>query len=425
MGILVIAWTLVIFLKATSPDLANFAPQVNPIAWPGWISALVALLTFVALWILFLITYYRDNSKRRHALRQASSHVEYLGRALDEVRAEIQRLESLHQQMPDYLKYLSEVLHRPWTLPQLSTLLSAQTASTPETPEAVLFDAARPDPTSLPSLMRLAEPPLGAGGEKEAALVRDTVRIMMHRGWRFGALCSLLEAAEAVEAVPPGTFDVSRVDRDSRVRSAVMKSLEESDARLVAGRSQLRQLARRIHLQVMDEIHPAVQELVEDPLESLDLEEDILSDGDWRIKDWDEFLAEAVGPASAWSTATFSLDGLAAGLPDVTSTVYGPERLADQAEPGIVFAGTQGKSVRPIELVVRIDRSPMSLGPVRFRLFEGAASENPSSSDSRATPGVASSVAPAATPNSYADAREGGDTPSGADHIRADQDSLA
>ena len=373
-GIILLAWLLVLFLKSNFPDLEQIAPAVNPIAWPVWVSGLVALLTFLVLWVLFLIGYYRETSKRRQVLRQIAAHVEYLGTAVVEMRQEMQRLEALHLQVPDYLKYLSEVLHRPWQLPELATLLqSAQHEG--ETPEGVLFGASRPDSSSLPSLMRLAEPPLGAGGDKEAALVRDAVRALMHRGWRYGALCQLLQSAEQSQALPTGTFDVSRVDRDGRIRNAVLKALDTSDARLRAGREQLRSLARRIHLQVMDEIHPSVQELVEDPLAGLELEEDILAEGDWRIKEWDDFLAEAVGPASEWSTSAFSLDGLSQGVPDVVSTAYGPERLVESADAQVSYVPVRDRSVRPVELVVRIDRSPASLGPVRFRLFNGVASE--------------------------------------------------
>lgn len=385
-GVILLVWLLILFLKSNFPDLEQIAPAVNPVAWPIWVSGLVALITFLLLWVLFLIGYYRETSKRRQALRQIAAHVEYLGTAVVEMRQEMQRLEALHLQVPDYLKYLSEVLHRPWQLPELATLLQPGQQEG-ETPEGVLFGASRPDSTTLPSLMRLAEPPLGAGGDKEAALVRDAVRALMHRGWRYGALCQLLQSAEQSQALPTGTFDVSRVDRDGRIRNAVLKALDTSDARLRAGREQLRGLARRIHLQVMDEIHPSVQELVEDPLAGLELEEDILAEGDWRIKEWDDFLAEAVGPASEWSTAAFSLDGLSQGVPEVVSTAYGPERLAESVDSQVSFISVRDKSVRPVELVVRVDRSPASLGPVRFRLFNGVASGTPT--DVNEVPGTA------------------------------------
>lgn len=366
-----VTWIAVVAVKYGVPELAQMAPFINPLAWPTWVSGLTALGIFLVLWVSFLVSYYRESSQRRFVLRQVSAHVEYLGEAVRDVRREMQRLDALHAQIPDYLMYLSEVLHRSWTLPEIATLANSATAATQATPESVLFDAVRPASATLPSLMRLAEPPLGAGGEKEAALVRDTVRSLMHRGWRFGALCLLLQSAEEAEALPAGTFDVSRVDRDARIRKAVLKALESSDARSRAGLEQLRRLARHIHLQVMDEVHPAVQELIDDPLEGLDIDDDILAGTDWRTKDWDDFLAEAVGPASAWSTVPFSLDGLAQGVPDVLSSAYGPERLADLANADVSFVPVRDDRVRPIELVVRIDRSPTSLGPVRFRLFDG------------------------------------------------------
>lgn len=370
-----IAWLLTIWLKNRVPTLSQVAPAINPIAWPVWLSGLACLLTCVALWVLFLVLYYKETSRRRHVLRQVATHVEYLGSAVVATRQELQRLESLHEQVPEYLRYLSEVLHRPWTLPHLASLHHSldPEVETPEgeTPEEVLFGASRPDSTNLPSLMRLAEPPLGAGGDKEAALVRDAVRALMYRGWRYGALCQLLQAVEQAEAVPAGTFDVARVDRDAGIRAAVLKSVDSSDARVRAGREQLRSLARRIHVHVMDEIHPPVQELVEDPLKDLELVDDILAEGDWRTKEWDEFLSEAIGPSSEWSTTAFSLDGLTQGVPEVRSLAYGPERLADRADSQVAFSSVRDDTVRPIELVIRIDRSPASLGPVRFHVFAG------------------------------------------------------
>lgn len=370
--VVVLVWLTVVILKYSVPDLAAVAPGVNPIAWPIWASALVAAGTFCALWVLFLISYYRENSRSRHLLRQASAYVEYLGSTSLTAREEIQRLEALHDQVPDYLKYLSEAIHRPWELPAFTGSDSqGGNESRSDTPESLVFSATRLQTNLLPSFMRLAESAPGAGGEKESALVRDTVRSLMHRGWRYGALCDLLSAAEEASALPVGTFDPSRLDRDPRLRAAFMSTLEQSQARLIAGRNQLRVLAQRIQLQVMDEIHPPVQDLAHDPLRDLQIDEDLLGATDWRLKEWDEFLAEALTSPSNWSSLAFSIDGLAQGVEDVTSTGYGPERLEPAADASVTFRGVAEKSTRPVELVVRVDRSTSSRGPGAYRVFGG------------------------------------------------------
>lgn len=372
----VLAWLTVVVLKYSVPDLATVAPGVNPIAWPIWVSALVAAGTFCCLWLLFLISYYRENSRSRHLLRQASAYVEYLGATSLTAREEIQRLEALHSQVPDYLRYLSEAIHRPWELPAFKGSASHGHQDAPsDTPESLVFSATRLQADLLPSFMRLAESAPGAGGEKESALVRDTVRSLMHRGWRYGALCDLLSAAEEAAALPAGTFDPSRLDRDPRLRTAFMSTLDQSEARLIAGRNQLRVLAQRIQLQVMDEIHPPVQDLADDPLRDLEIDEDLLGATDWRLKEWDEFLAEALTAPSNWSSLAFSIDGLAQGVEDITSTGYGPERLAQTADASVSFRGVAEKSTRPVELVIRVDRSTSSRGPGAYRVFSGVGAQ--------------------------------------------------
>jgi hypothetical protein len=383
LAVVVLAWVAVVVLKYSVPDLAQIAPAVNPIAWPVWLSALVALGTFILLWVLFLITYYRENSHSRFQLRRASSHVDYLSRTSLAAREERQRLDALHRQVPDYLKYLSETIHRPWTTPSIATG-SATQASTlqSETPETLVFGAARPRTEMLPSFMRLAESTPGAGGDREMALVRDTVRSVLHRGWRYGVLRDLLAAAEQSESLPQGTFDPTRLDRDPRLRSALMAALDRSEARLIAGRGQLRVLAERIQKHVMDQNPPPVSDLASDPLRDLQIDEDLLGEADWRVKEWDDFLGEALSLPSQWSTLAFSLAGNPEGIEDVKALGYGPERIADLKDDSVTFIGMGEKSTRPVELVVRIDRTQTSRGPGAFHVFSGTHPSDPMSTRS-------------------------------------------
>ena len=373
LAVVSLAWITVVALKYWVPDLAQIAPAVNPVSWPVWISGLVALGAFITLWILFLISYYRENSHTRIQLRRASAHVEYLSRMSLAAREERQRLEALHRQVPDYLMYLSEAIHRPWTTPSVLSANRESGSQPQDTPETLVFGAARPRADMLPSFMRLAESTPGAGGDREVALVRDTVRSVLHRGWRYGALRDLLAAAEQAESLPPGTFDTTRLDRDPRLRAALMAALERSDARLIAGRQQLRLLAERIQKQVMDQIHPPVTDLAPDPLSELEIDADLLGESDWRVKEWDDFLAEALSLPSNWSTLAFSISGKSDGLEDVRAHGYGPERLVELKDESVSYVGIAEKSTRPVELVVRIDRTQTSRGPKSFQVFGDAA----------------------------------------------------
>lgn len=369
LAIVALVWITVVALKYWVPELAQIAPAVNPVSWPVWISGLVALGTFIALWISFLVSYYRENSRSRFQLRRASEHVEYLSRKSLAAREEKQRLEALHRQVPDYLMYLSEAIHRPWTTPSIVSINGESETQPQDTPETLVFGAVRPRADVLPSFMRLAESTPGAGGDREAALVRDTVRSLLHRGWRYGALRDLLAAAEQAESIPPGTFDTTRLDRDPRLRAALMAALERSDARVIAGRQRLRMLAERIQKQVMDQVHPPVTDLAPDPLNKLEIDADLLGESDWRVKEWDDFLAEALSLPSNWSTLAFSISGKADALEDIQAHGYGPERLVDLKDESVTYVGIAEKSTRPVELVVRIDRTQSSRGPKSFQVF--------------------------------------------------------
>lgn len=369
LAVVSLAWITVVALKYWVPDLTQIAPAVNPVSWPIGISGLVALGTFITVWALFLVSYYRENSRSRFQLRRASAHVEYLSRMSLAAREEKQRLEALHRQVPDYLMYLSETIHRPWTTPSIVTANGESGSQPQDTPETLVFGAVRPRAEMLPSFMRLAESTPGAGGDREAALVRDTVRSLLHRGWRYGALRSLLAAAEQAESLPSGTFDTARLDRDPRLRAALMAALERSDARLIAGRQQLRLLAERIQKQVMDQIHPPVTDLAPDPLSELQIDADLLGESDWRVKEWDDFLAEALSLPSNWSTLAFSILGNAEGLDDIRAYGYGPERLVELKDESVTYLGIAEKSTRPVELVVRVDRTQSSRGPKSFQVF--------------------------------------------------------
>jgi hypothetical protein len=148
-----------------------------------------------------------------------------------------------------------------------------------------------------------------------------------------------------------------------------MAALERSDARLIAGRQQLRALAERIQKQVMDQIHPPVTDLSPDPLSDLQIDEDLLGESDWRIKEWDDFLGEALSLPSNWSTLAFSIAGNAEGLEDIRAHGYGPERLVELKDGSVTYLGISEKSTRPVELVVRIDRTESSRGPKSFQVF--------------------------------------------------------
>jgi len=375
-GLLLSIFALVTTLKyRLLEEASQVAAPINPMSWPTWLTGAVLLLIYLGLLVRFLITYYRETSQRRHALTQLRSHLDYLEQTGRRIREEDHRLDSLHTQVPGYLKYLSEVLHRPWEIPAIAIGDGFETSPSglQDTPEQIVFDTTRPSTDSLPSLMRLAEPPPGSGGAKEQALVRDTVQQILRPGWRFDSLVQLLRSIERDQSLPEDTLAPRRVDQDPRLREAVLASLERSEVRRDAGRSQLRHLSRQIQLLVLEEVHPPVKDLARDALDGLLLDEDMLGDADRALKDWDAFLAESLGPASRWGALNFNLAGLmAADAEDSLEVVaYGPDRLQPMCHESTTLRGFSLPSVRPIELVVRIERTTRALGPAQLKVFDG------------------------------------------------------
>lgn len=368
-------YAVVSALKYQVPALSLWESWLNPFFWPSWVLALVMLAVFLGVWVLLLISYYRDTSKRRQKLAIAQETVNYYATAAAHLRQERSRLETLHSQVPQYLEYLSEVLHRPWEAPVLTKLSHTQGAeefgSLGASPEAIVFDSQRPDPAYLPTFMRLAEVPELSGDPNEQALVRDAVRKLVRPGWRSDALDRLLSKVEEAQALPPQSLAPARLDRDYRLRETVMKALESPHPRQEAGREALRTIARLIQVAVMDEVHPPVKDIAPDPLDGLTFDTDLLNDSDARLVAWDAFLSQNLGEAGEWTPEMLSIAGRQAGMPDMESEAYGPERLAGKVHGLVNFTGIAERSARPIELTLRIDRTVSVLEPTHLNVFEG------------------------------------------------------
>jgi len=382
-GVAAALLVLVLALKSFVPVLAAARVNVNPFCWTWWVLVLVALGAFIVWWLACLLTFYRENSVRRQELRYASSYLDYLAISGLKVREEMQRLDALHAQVPEYLQYLSEVLHRPWDQPAVPRGVepgSEETDGVVESPESLVFDTRRPSAEHLPSFMRLAVCPLDAGSMAEANLVRDTVRALVHRGWRFEALAALLRAVEQAESLPMDAFAPARLDRDQRLRVALLQSLNTSDARLRAGRGQLRGMALQIQLTAMDKHQPPVRDIATNPLGGLRLDDDLLGSANRQLKEWDDFLSEALMDGGSWSPPAFSLEGRIS-VNDVWAVASGPERLKASHAPSVTYTSLEEPSVRPIELVIRVDRTSAGLGPNNFLVFDGGEATDPELSE--------------------------------------------
>lgn len=361
-------FTAVTGLKYGRPELQTWESVVNPFYWPTWVLGIVCVAIFMVIWFILLIIYYRRTSERRYRLRVARSHVDGLVGTVESMRAEKQRLTALHSQVPDYLRYLSEVVNRPWALPVLAAestqprdeIQRAQQATV--SAERIVFDSDSPDPRYLPSYFRLASVPELTGDAKEMALVRDALHHLLNPGWRTNALHGLVGQVEEALSLPKGSLDPSRLDRNPGLRETLLTALAETSAREKAGLEVLRNLAHQIQEVVLDEVHPPVRSIGKDPLDGLALSDDVLEPVTRGPVDWDVFLTQAMGAGSAWSPAPFTSSGRRS-IPAVHSVGFGAERLAPEVSREIAYHAISSKTARPIDMAVRIDRTLNPLPP--------------------------------------------------------------
>lgn len=361
-------FTAVTGLKYGRPELQTWESAVNPFYWPTWVLGIVCVAIFMVIWIILLIIYYRRTSERRYRLRVARNHVDSLVGTVESMRAEKQRLTALHSQVPDYLRYLSEVVNRPWALPVLASastqprdeIQRAQQAAV--SAERIVFDSDSPDPRYLPSYFRLASVPELTGDAKETALVRDALHHLLKPGWRTNALHGLVGQVEDALSLPKGSLDPNRLDRNPGLRETLLTALAETSARENAGLEVLRNLAHQIQEVVLDEVHPPVRSIGKDPLDGLALSDDVLEPVTRGPVDWDVFLTQAMGAGSAWSPAPFSSSGRRS-IPAAHSIGFGAERLAPEVSKEIAYHVISSKTARPIDMAVRIDRTLNPLPP--------------------------------------------------------------
>ena len=374
--VLLIVSVLLVLQRVLPERITEFAAPVNPLSWPWWVIAVVGALVVILIVTKALVTYYKSNSERQWAIRNVQSELENREVKAHALKRELQRLQSLHEQVPGYFAFLSDVLHRPWSEPAIMRGDDAREQTPVEglsTPEELVFGSKRPSDAAFPSLLRIAEPVSGSGGAQEQVLIRETVQDILRPGWRFDSLIRLIEAVEYTHQLTPGTFAVDRMDRDPLLREAFLEYLTTDGARTEAGRRYLKTLSRRIQSQVMNEVHPPVCDLSPDPTGHLEIDEDALPGTKRGVKEWDAFLAEALGEGADWSPLLFGQHALQDhrdARNDLSVIAFGPARLQEACATGVSFTPEQEDSIRPIDLVVRIEMTTEALGPTAFKVFE-------------------------------------------------------
>jgi hypothetical protein len=369
--IVVLVVLLVLLLGARYPALGIWEHWLNVFSWPIWVVLLAGLATYLLIFLLALLAYHRKWSGFWSLLRTERARTAIYRDAITQLRQENQRMKGTHDQVPTYLRLMSEVIHRPWTM-------TAAHAGGAEMRADVRVDAAivstwgvfsRPDTARIPSLMRLAETPSGGGGPEANELVRRSIVRILHQGWRREAYEQLLREAEIIRGIPAGTFTPERLDREPRVRESFLQALVDGQAQVSAGMTHLRDLYSRIQEDLIEQVHPKVQRLDPDPLMGLDLSIDLLEEMEVGDTGWDELLCSILGAPAAWSPTAFTLAGLS-NDPVVHARAYGPVRFAENdVDPSVAYLSQKDLVASSLEMTVRIDTLPERVSPSHLHAF--------------------------------------------------------
>lgn len=316
--------------------LLAFIGFTNPFVWvPNFLIG-GSILT----WLASLFSYFQSYLKWRKMVDRHVAEARYYVSAVKSLQSEKGRIISLHGQMEDYLKLLSEILHKPWEISD-----SWINWSTPQL-----------DTSSLPTSLVVAKPL--ETGEYESVR-KHSLETFAAGDWHSEQVRVLFAEYEKAQKMNSGAME-DRFDKDARLRERLLSDLAGSDLLEKVGDNFVQSLAKRLQ---SDELPQAnqfhVASLKPDVLEQLDLSKSMFDDGQTQ-KNWTSFVAEILGKATAWSPLAYSTSGLFDRLEkrsEVTSYALIPDRIksvVDSSVTPVIMDGTSGSGV---EVVVRVDVS--------------------------------------------------------------------
>ena len=369
---------------------------VVPLIDRWFAAALTALGVSFFFYVLGILAYYYSGwSQFRREVTEQLTRLENVEKGYVHSHKEIRRLEALYQQTSDWLELLAHSLYRPWKVdPDWETSNELKVTS-----------------ESFPFALRVAHA-VDSETSQIANLERLIGQRLMTQGWRNEAFeHTLAEIGKQMgfdaEHVTPDFLDADLPHQTNNSRALIKSFFEQSATTAKAGapqlvddagvtkdgharfsdnylvevaRRRLRELIEKTQSQVLSEARPAVEQIVEDPLQDIRFDASVI-DGKSTAQDWDDFLKDALGYDEVMqpplSTMTFTDEGALAKSPQSAQThVLIPERLKASAPKSqsdtveIHALPDQGKS-RSVELIVRLD----VVGPLPFshvRMVENA-----------------------------------------------------
>jgi len=316
----------------------------------------IAVASWLTSMVSSLFTYYREWSIHRRRLDLDIAKAKDLTAGVAGLRSEKQRLDAVHNQIPKYLEFLSEVVHTPWVIvPAEHEFLSAG-ESLGETPAS----------------LRIATIPRGRAGIAETELTHRSVALALRPSWRSEAFNRLLGQAALHLGVSGDQLGSDVLDRDEKTRDAFLTTFRNADIASKAGSAYIRELASLIQSGLVSKHHPLVIDTEPDPLAGLELGTQIDVDANADLQKWDEFLGDITGPAARWATLTLSDKGrIEQAGETLVSVAFGPTRITPRDEELLRYEGVSDDVGRPLEMVVRVDYE-LSLDATSTTIFTGA-----------------------------------------------------
>ena len=362
--------------------------------WFG--AALTALGVSFFFYVVGILAYYYSGwSQFSRQVTEQLTRLDNVEKGYVHSQTEIRRLEALYQQTSDWLELLAHSLYRPWKVdPDWETTNELKITS-----------------ETFPFALRVAHA-VDSETSQIANLERLIGQRLMTQGWRNEAFeHTLAEIGKQMgldeDHVTPEFLDADLPHQTNNSRALIRSFFEQSAATAQKGapkfsnqtgvtedgharfsdnylvevaRRRLRELIEKTQSSVLSEARPAVEQIVDDPLQEIRFDSSVI-DSKSTAQDWDDFLRDALGYEEVsqppLSTMTFTDEGALAKAPESAQThVLIPERLKASAPTPQSDSVTihplpdQGKS-RSVELIVRLD----VVGPVPFdhvRMVENA-----------------------------------------------------
>lgn len=313
-----------------------FIGFTNPFVWvPNFLIG-----ASITTWLASLFSYFRSYVKWRRMVDRHVAEARYYVGAVKSLQSEKGRILSLHGQMEDYLKLLSEILHKPWSISDAWVNWSTPVLET----------------KALPTSLVVAKPL--ESGEYESVR-KHALEDFAAGDWHSRQLEVLFSEFEKSQKMSVGAMN-ERFDKDGRLRAKLGSDINETDLLTRVGDEFVQSLAKKLQ---SDDLPEATQfhvaSLKPDVLESLDLSKSMFDDGDIK-KNWTSFVSEILGKATGWSTLAYSMSGINDRLEkrnQVNSYALIPDRIKSQLDPSVTPVIMEGESGSGVEVVVRVDVS--------------------------------------------------------------------